>query len=565
MMPSNRFSTFESLKKYSLNTEIEKILNVYYVHLKFNSQDDLYITKYGLPFIEYLRPENYISDKKWFKENSTRLSGTSCTYLIHTKPTRNKNLMFVIKYNRMGQDIPGEDHVDDLSLAEFNSPFEEFALVMELRKSKYESPIKIITQKPLAIYVPNERVELWRIGRNEYKMQMKIKKHSDIKLDMFRPYVVVYEWVKGIDAAEAHKKGYISEMNMKSLTLRADSDMRQKGFLVRDRKPHHVIIRPKKKGGLFRDRDGQILYALVDFELLDRTPERERIVRTAKRKTYLKRQLDRFKETAGKEVPPQLQSLRILDVDYIYGHTESTNGALWVVGKDPYLFDYFLPERWENNQKTKLSSNHEIYHTVTKDDIQLVWKVSRVGLMPEMDPYKIHEKKILEYGYNSPFEEISIALYLNHKDVKTIFPRAIYMAGKKTNISQSLLDFSRYNSHKEIVTPDEQPVLQQDRNYMLLWGYWNGPDEKLAALDGDYYRGINALSAYRNHLIAFEDYIDLMQETKQKLAQIGIEDLNLRGSHLLLSVDSTGELVVDKKTSLPEVHICNFEFLKKIK
>ena len=34
-----------------------------------------------------------------------------------------------------------------------------------------------------------------------------------------------------------------------------------------------------------------------------------------------------------------------MGVDYVYGEVESTGGALWVVGRDPVLFDYFLPEK----------------------------------------------------------------------------------------------------------------------------------------------------------------------------------------------------------------------------
>ena len=53
-----------------------------------------------------------------------------------------------------------------------------------------------------------------------------------------------------------------------------------------------------------------------------------------------------------------------------------------------------------------------------------------------------------------------------------------------------------------------------------------------------------------------------MQITKDKLATAGIEDLNFRGNHILLSVDSSGQLVKDHK-GIPEIRICTFELLKK--
>ncbi len=545
----------------SEDSEREKVLDVDYAHIKFKGQSDLYITKYGLPFIENLKPENFILDKVWFDNNSVRLSGTSCTYKVKTKCITDKSLDIVIKYNRMGQDIPGAEQVDYLGTAEFNSPFEEFSLVMELRNTKYESKGRIITQKPLAIYVPQERLELWQVGRRKYKMQSKIKKHNEIILDMFRPYIVIYEWIKGIDAAQAYAQHMLSQKQMELLTIDAERAMRKKGFIVRDRKPHHIIIRPQKDGNTLKDQKGNILYAMVDYELLERTPERDKVVKKAKRINYLRRQKNRFDARSENNIPPHLKHVNIFGVDYIYGRCESTNGALWVVGKDPYLFDYFLPERWEKTPRTKLSVNHEIYHTVTKDNINLVWKVSKVGYTPEIDPFKKDERTIITYGYNSPFEEISIAIYLSRHGIRTIFPRAIYMTGTKTDIAPTFFDNTRYKTHRNLLTPQGNPLLQNDKSYLLIWGYWNGPDEKLAVLDGDYYKGINALDAYRKRRISLAEYITLIKTKKERLVKVDVEDLNLGGRHLLLSLNSKGCLVLDKN-GLPDIRICNFEFLK---
>ncbi|MBN2440256.1 MAG: hypothetical protein JXJ04_02895 [Spirochaetales bacterium] len=545
--------------KDTQDVELEKILGNYYIHFKLG-KDDLYITQYGFPFHENLKPENFLTDNEWYKKNSIRLSGTSCTYKVKTKRVNNIDLDIVIKWNRMGQDIPGSENSDEFHGAAFNSPFEEFSLVMELRKTKYESAGKIITQKPLGIYVPSEHIELWQMGRRKDKIQKKIDKHKDIELDMFRSYIVIYEWVKGIDVTQAHTKGIISDKEMESLTLMAEKEIEEKGFIVRDRKPHHIIIRHNKNGEIYTDREGKILYALIDFELLERTPERTTIVKQTKRSNYLKRQKDRF---ADKKISEnnQLKQVKIFDVDYIFGRTESTDGLLWVVGKDYELFDYFLPERWEKMDCTKISSNHETYHTISKDFIHLVWKLSRIGFIPDIDPFKPDQRKLLEYGYNSPFEEISIAIRIRKKGIRTIHPRAIYMTGKKTTIAKDVFDESRFISHRSLVTPDNKPVLRDDRNYMLIWGYWNGPDEKLAVLDGDYYKGINALDAYRKNIISLDDYLSVVKRKKDKLQQVGIEDLNLGGRHLLLSLDSSGAIVKDKD-GLPEVRICNFEFLK---
>ena len=50
---------------------------------------------------------------------------------------------------------------------------------------------------------------------------------------------------------------------------------------------------------------------------------------------------------------------------------------------------------------------------------------------------------------------------------------------------------------------------------------------------------------------------------KDALLKAGIKDLNLRGNHLLISFNSKGVLITDEK-GMPEVRLCNFEFLKRI-
>jgi hypothetical protein len=42
-----------------------------------------------------------------------------------------------------------------------------------------------------------------------------------------------------------------------------------------------------------------------------------------------------------------------------------------------------------------------------------------------------------------------------------------------------------------------------------------------------------------------------------------MEDLHLRGNHVLLSLDVRGELVRDEE-QVPDMRICNFELLKRI-
>jgi phosphoenolpyruvate carboxykinase (GTP) len=541
-----------------MKSETLRVLGVDYTHLQLPNGADLYVTAYGHPFIDHLRPENLLSDKAWFQRNAVRLSGTSAIYHVRTKPVAGVSRDVVVKWNRMGQDVPGAETADHLTTAEFNSPFEEFSLVQELRASRRESPDPVLTQKPLAIYASSEHVDLWRSGRKEYKMHAKIQAHKDVPLSMFRLYAVVYEWVKGIDAVQALDRGLLDERQVEALTLRSRDDLKRRGFSVRDSKPHHVIIRPLEGGGLAQDRRGQALYALIDFELLERTPEREARARKQRRLSYLERQRDRFLPADPRRCPAHLKHAEILGVPYVHGRAESTGGALWVVGNDPRLFDYFLPERWQTTLRTKLSHIHEVYHTLTRDNINLVLQTSNVGQQPDVDPFKEDEQKILDHGFNSPFEVVSLAIELGRRGVPTTYPRAIYMTGAKAEPPSAPSD-----PHRGLLTPDGEPVLREDRDYIVVWGYWNGPDEKLARQDANYYEAIDALRARKEGVLTKEDYFDLMRRAAARLAEAGVEDLNLRGNHLLLSIDDTGALVRDDHGQ-PDMRICSFDLLRRV-
>lgn len=539
------------------------VFGVNYLHLQLDSGADLYVSEYGEPVLNLIRPENFYTDRVWFASNHVKLPGSGNAYRVRTKEVSGQAMEVVLKWNRMGRKVIQEEDGRTLDDAEFNSPFEEFALVMELRNSRFGQWDRIITQNPLAIYVPLERSELWQLERKDYKMTVLYSRHErEVELDIYRGYAVIYQWLPGIDLAQAHHEGIVSQDEMERLTSMAEEDMRRIGFIVRDQKAQHVIVKPDG-GGLQQTEYGRVVYGLVDFELLERMPERDLMVRRLKRHNYLKRQKDRFSVNPVVKYPPHLKHVNVFGVDYVFGRAESTKGLLWVVGLDPELFEYFLPERWEDTPRIRLSPHGRIYYTVTKDNIHLVWRVSRVGVIPDMDPFREDEKRSLDYGYNSPFEEIRISLDLASNGIRTIYPRAIYMVGNKSEIGSAFYDDSRYRSHEQYRTPDGEPILQREHSYTIVWGYWNGPDERLAAQDSDHLEGINALQAYRAKLISEEQYLSLIQRKKERLRQIGIEDLNLRGTHILLSRDSRGNLVTDESGYL-ETRVCNFELLKRI-
>lgn len=543
------------------------LLGVDYFHMKTLDGGDLYLTQMGLPFWQNLLPENWYA-QEWFETKRERLEGTSTVYKVPTRRVNGVTLHLVVKWSRVGEGVP----LDTLTFnkfihAEFNSPFEEFSLLMELRKGEAgPEGIHIRTQKPLAIYMPSERLQLWQTGRSEDKIRAKIVRHPGVEIDILRQYVVLYGWVKGWDAVEAADHFKLQEQEraefLARVTCLATHELWQKGYRVVDMKPAHIILRPGRDQSLLRDRNGQLVYALVDYELLERTPEHEQSVRSANRQIYLKHMARRFEADTASPLPAHLRATNILGVDYIFGRAESTGGLLWVVGKDPDLFNYFLPERWRRTPKKKLSSHNQVFRTSTKDNINLVWRVSRMGEPPWLTHPEMNQRAVHEHGFNSPFEEFAIALGLSRRGIKTIYPRAIYMTGSNRESGQAA-DERRFMALAHLLTPDGEPILQKGRNYITIWGYWNGPDELLAAQDDRHYTAMNAKYACANKLISEKVMEELMQSKAGRLAQCGLEDLNLKPDHLLISFDPEQKLLLDS-TGKPEVRLCNFELVRRL-
>jgi hypothetical protein len=296
---------------------------------------------------------------------------------------------------------------------------------------------------------------------------------------------------------------------------------------------------------------------------MERTPEHEQLVRTQHRRTYLQHMARRFDVPSSQPMPPHLKPAQVLGVDYVFGHAESTGGLLWVVGKDPDLFNYFLPERWRRTPKLELSASKQVFRTCTKDNIHLVWRVSRVGDPAQPQDSPARARAMALHGFNSPFEEFAHALALSRAGLRTIYPRAIYMTGHKAHPGRQDTDERRYRELAALTTPDGLPVLSRAHEYLTVWGFWNGPDEVLAVQDGMYYRGINVEQAGVEKHITPEAQAELLDFARQRLAECGFEDLHLKADHLLLSVAPDGTLVREP-SGRPELRLCNFEFVRPL-
>jgi hypothetical protein len=254
------------------------IFGVEYALAETEDGGDLYLTKFGLLFWRQLRPENWY-EPQWFADRRIRLEGSSTIYRLPTKPVAGVSLDLVVRFSRVGQEVPLPASIlNEHPQAEFNDPFEEFALVMQLRNCVCGGPGRQFTKKPLAIYVPSKNLQEWQTGRSSSKMAVKEATHPEVPLHVCRDYILLYGWIKGVNAVQAARALRMSdsatEVFLKDATLMATRDLQRRGFRVLDMKPEHVVLRVYQDGSLLRGRDGHPVYALVDYELLERIDSR---------------------------------------------------------------------------------------------------------------------------------------------------------------------------------------------------------------------------------------------------------------------------------------------------
>lgn len=569
------------MEKVISKKSLVDVLGVVYAHTKTSDGGDLYLTRFAEPYEEHLEIENWY-ERNWFNEHKTRLKGTSSVYRVPTKEIDGKGLELVVKNCRVGEDVPLDTHtLQEFCDTEFNSPWEEFSLVTEMQECDYcPKAMRVNTQRPMAIYVPPERMQLWQSGRSREKINRIRAKHPGIDLDILKQYKLIYEWIKGKNLIEVFEKTDIDNNELishfKKINYKVLGDLNKKGYLVADMKPEHIIISEAdtelieevgntEKGDASMKQLEMVYrllnegrYSIVDYELLSRTPEHEDAVKSLRRHSYLDDQISRFKPTP---LPPHLSSMEIFSVPYIYGHAESTGGSLWVVGKNAHLFDYFLPERWRKTPSIKLSFTKEVFYTITKDNIHLVWKTSRVGEIPNEEDNKNYDSKIRQLGINSPFEEFAIAFELNRLGIPSVYVRAIYMTGS-TKIEAST-DLRRYESHKNIIDPEGKPILQENHNYITIRGYYNGPDKWVAEHSDALYTPIDLSRVPYRGIIDESECQILLERARDRLKNVGYDGSLLKTNDLLLAVNDKGEIMKNNSGD-PEVIICNFELIWKI-
>lgn len=289
-MPIQPFHLFANLRGRPFNRLPYqfrvRVFGVEYAAMELPDGGQLFLTPFGWSWMVQLLPDAWYTTERWRTDGHILPGGTGTVYWL---PSTDPRLEMVLKFSRFAQEVPlmvtdsypVQMPWDALAEAHFNSPFEEFGLLMDLRKGRWgPRKLRIRTKRPLAIYVPPTHFKTWQLGRSQsrfddYHRQMindQQQERSPIDLDIQRDYMMLFAYVKGRNAEDEMAAGLLNEQQTRRLTIRVDRELNARGFRVLDNKPKHFILRRDKHGQLLR-RNGKLVYALVDFELLQHTEE----------------------------------------------------------------------------------------------------------------------------------------------------------------------------------------------------------------------------------------------------------------------------------------------------
>lgn len=256
--------------------------DVEYVPIRQPDGAELYVTRHGWAWQAHLQPSVWYTGGRYLNEGKRLRFSTGHVYRMMTHAA-GRDLEIVVKISRMAQEVPSITVYDrsimrgDPFFAEFRTPFDEISNLEKLRSTGVGQN-RLRTKRVLAVYTPAGEYEDWQLGRKS--SQISVLTHhlcakqngngygQRIILYPQRDYIVLFQWIHGENAEELLDVGAISLAEMEKLTHDVAQDLANRGFTVLDHKPNHVILRRRKRNGEILQRNGRMIYALADFELL---------------------------------------------------------------------------------------------------------------------------------------------------------------------------------------------------------------------------------------------------------------------------------------------------------
>ncbi|MFH1834652.1 MAG: hypothetical protein ABH851_00520 [Methanobacteriota archaeon] len=520
---------------------IVEAFGVKYAHVE-TPYADLFFTRFGWPNRQCLTPENCLPTLDPSIE-SRPLGGTGTVYYVKTKPVQGKSLEIVLKWSRFGREIPFEE----LENVYWNSPWEEFGTLMQMRESDFGDPsTRMYGQRPLEIVCPKREVAAWSLGRQNWIFDSKARHLAQdqvgrstaesVTLEPTRNYALIYGWEGGKDIFQWGTELGWPDEKMLNLSNEVAELMDAKGFQMLDQKPSNFVLRVRD-GEPLRRRDGRLVAAVIDHELLLEKPE-HRVGRMKKRRLEYFRHLAHVMDTGQPtELADNERSVTYEGVPYVFGGLEPSDAVLGVVGRDRYLLDYFRPEAWANSPSTGISHGFDLRHVRTKDGVHIAVQTSRFGLDPQNEyPSQLPE----DIKFNDPMREVAIAQKLREKGVNTVHPRALVLTNPE--VGRTILEGGQLDL--DVLQPGQAQI---------IWGYWKGIDPLEGYKESSNWGHVD-LEYARDTLIGGEGviskalYEELLGTSREKLIELGVHADEIQPYQLVMTFNDQGELVMGRES-----------------
>jgi hypothetical protein len=269
-----------------------RAFGVDYLAIRGMQGGELYFTRAGWARAPSLLPRVWFDNERFLRIGKALQKATGSVYLVPVPHPARGRVGVVVKFCRFGQDV-GCTRIEPgllpaavaplVSGAEFAGPFEEFGLLARLRAFRGPHGERFRTKIPLVIYCPPTRYVPWRLGRDQSRCWRHDRVLADGQESMppsrrivhhwDRIYVMLYQWIEGIDLEEAGANNLLTEEEVGAFTMQVARDLLAAGFAVTDHKARHIIVRPDPGSGRLVRRGGRIACSLIDYELLMRVAE----------------------------------------------------------------------------------------------------------------------------------------------------------------------------------------------------------------------------------------------------------------------------------------------------
>lgn len=264
-----------------------RAFGVDYLAIRGMQRGELYFTRAGWALAPSLLPRIWFDHERFRRIGRALTKATGSVYLVPIPHPARGKIGIVVKFCRFAQDVgltriePGVLPAPADALvpgAEFSGPFEEFGNLARLRTSRDPRRPRFRTKIPLGIYCPPTHYAPWQLGRDEsayWRYDYALRTEQDAAPDVprlahywDRIYVLLYQWIEGVDLEEAAANHLISENEVREITTQVAHDLLAAGFAVLDHKARHIIVRPDPATGRLLRHRGRLAYSLIDYELL---------------------------------------------------------------------------------------------------------------------------------------------------------------------------------------------------------------------------------------------------------------------------------------------------------